>query len=101
MQDQEVVRLLGRGQLDRGLHGAGHSEVLRQRDDPGLTEGLIQERSGVVGRSVIDGDDAQARMRLRRQRREALVEPGGAVMNHEHDEDARRSDGVGGGGRIG
>src|SRR5438477_172709 len=54
-----------------------------------LPEGLYEQLVRAVGGGVVDREDADARVRLRREGLEALAEPLGRVSDREDDEDRR------------
>jgi len=89
VEEQDVIG--GRGQVRCEAAGqrGGEPDVLVQPDDPLGAEGLLEQMGRIVGGTVVDGEHAEPRMGLVGKAEQALREPRGAVLRHQHDKNAR------------
>src|SRR5918996_5756568 len=88
VHQQREVRLGRRRDRQSTLHRAGESLVPGQAHHSALAQDALEHLQGPVRRSVVDGQHAEARVRLARERRESAAKPSRGVMHHDHCEDA-------------
>ena len=89
VQEQDVVGRSGHRQGQRDAERSGIPERVFVADHPLRTEGPDEEVMGLVGRRIVDREDAEGGVGLRRERVETFAE-GGVRCAHDEDAEDRR-----------
>ena len=92
VQEEDVVGLPCNLGLERPAHGPGEPEVPFALQDPICTERRPEEIGRPVRRVVVDGQDADAGMRLSGQAHQGLAKPPPPIPHHQQHQHARRMD---------
>jgi hypothetical protein len=95
VKQQQEVGLGGGGKLERPSHRSGESLILLQSNDAPWPEQLLEYLGRPIGRRVVDREHAESRMRLPREGRERLPDPGCSVAHDDNGEHAGDVHGVG------
>ena len=85
VQEQDVVGRRGHRQGQRDVEGSAVPKRVFVADHPLRTEGSDEEVMGLVGRRIVDREDAEGGVGLRGERMEAFAKGG---VRRAHDEDA-------------
>ena len=78
LDDQDEVGALRHRAVERGAHGAGGPERALVPQHPSRAERSIEQLPRSVVRAVVDREDAEPRVRLVREREEAVAQPRGS-----------------------